>query len=169
MTLCIAAECEYEGQPAIAMCCDLRAQTGNIAQPELLVGTDDVYKMREFGRATLMLGGSFPRANELAIACKPVVNAFTSDSRPTSDFDLVVDDLLRSLRNAATKKKASSEESVGEGERQGWLSTRNLRSFLQVESARQNATFIFGRERRETGENVGHVKFCCNSARRSKT
>ena len=57
-------------------------------------------------------------------------------------------------------KKASSEESVGEGERQGWLSTRNLRSFLQVESARQNATFIFGRERRETGENVGHVKFC---------
>ena len=30
--------------------------------------------------------------------------------------------------------------------------------------ARQNATFIFGRERRETGENVGHVKFCCNSA-----
>ena len=64
---------------------------------------------------------------------------------------------------------ASSEESVGEGERQGWLSTRNLRSFLQVESARQNATFIFGRERRETGENVGHVKFCCNSARRSKT
>jgi hypothetical protein len=59
---------------------------------------------------------------------------------------------------------ASSEESVGEGERQGWLSTRNLRSFLQVESARQNATFIFGRERRETGENVGHVKFCCNSA-----
>ena len=59
---------------------------------------------------------------------------------------------------------ASSEESVGEGERQGWLSTRNLRSFLQVESARQNATFIFGRERRERGENVGHVKFCCNSA-----
>jgi len=59
---------------------------------------------------------------------------------------------------------ASSEESVGEGERQGWLSTRNLRSFLQVESARQNATFIFGRERRETGENVGQVKFCCNSA-----
>ena len=53
---------------------------------------------------------------------------------------------------------------MGEGERQGWLSTRNLRSFLQVESARQNATFIFGRERRETGENVGHVKFCCNSA-----
>jgi len=33
----------------------------------------------------------------------------------------------------------------GEGERQRWLSTRNLRSFLQVESARQNATFIFGR------------------------
>ena len=32
---------------------------------------------------------------------------------------------------------------MGEGERQGWLSTRNLRSFLQVESARQNATFIF--------------------------
>lgn len=52
---------------------------------------------------------------------------------------------------------------MGEGERQGWLSTRNLRSFLQVESARQNATFIFGRERRETGENVGHVKLCCNS------
>ena len=53
---------------------------------------------------------------------------------------------------------------MGEGECQGWLSTRNLRSFLQVESARQNATFIFGRERRETGENVGHVKLCCNSA-----
>lgn len=47
---------------------------------------------------------------------------------------------------------------MGEGERQGWLSPRNLRSFLQVDSARQNATFIFGRERRETGENVGHVK-----------
>jgi hypothetical protein len=31
-------------------------------------------------------------------------------------------------------------------------------------NGRLNATFIFGRERRETGENVGHVKFCCNSA-----
>jgi hypothetical protein len=68
-----------------------------------------------------------------------------------------------------TEKFASSEESVGEGERQGWLSTRNLRSFLQVESARQNATFIFGRERRETGDNVGHVKFCCNSASEVET
>jgi len=61
------------------------------------------------------------------------------------------------VQGSATLFFASSEESVGEGERQGWLSTRNLRSFLRVESARQNATFIFGRERRETGENVGHV------------
>jgi len=86
---------------------------------------------------------------------------------PTQDDRLPVRECLQvgpTVQMQGRINVASSEESVGEGERQGWLSTRNLRSFLQVESARQNATFIFGRERRETGENVGHVKFCCNSA-----
>jgi hypothetical protein len=45
-----------------------------------------------------------------------------------------------------------------------WHNPTFLPLLLAQSYLRQNATFIFGRERRETGENVGHVKFCCNSA-----
>ena len=40
----------------------------------------------------------------------------------------------RLVRPLVIVKVASSEESVGEGERQRCLSLRNLRNFLQVES-----------------------------------
>jgi hypothetical protein len=28
VTLCVAAECDYEGAPCVVLCCDWRAQTG---------------------------------------------------------------------------------------------------------------------------------------------
>jgi hypothetical protein len=88
--------------------------------------------------------------DKLAVALR-VLNALTRQRPPAPDDiaalktfvapagkSLAPDDLARLVMNnelgARLKKFASSEESVGEGERQRCLSMRNLRNFLQVES-----------------------------------
>jgi hypothetical protein len=106
VTLCIAAECVYEEEPAIAMCCDWRAQTGDIAQPGELIGAEDVYKMAPVGKATAMLAGVHPKAVELVMACKRAIQKFTSYRGERVDFDLAIDDFMKELRGCAGGKKA---------------------------------------------------------------
>jgi hypothetical protein len=106
VTLCIAAECVYEEEPAIAMCCDWRAQTGDIAQAGELIGAEDVYKMAPVGKATAMLAGVHPRAMELVMACKRAIQKFTNYRGERIDFDLAIDDFMKELRGCAGGKKA---------------------------------------------------------------
>jgi hypothetical protein len=54
VTLCIAAECEHKGAPAIVMCCDWQSRTGNEVQG--FVNADDAYKLREVKSASALLG-----------------------------------------------------------------------------------------------------------------
>jgi hypothetical protein len=95
-------------KPAIAMCCDMRGQTGDIGHPDRLIGSDDLFKIKQMGKANVLLAGSFPKASELAIACRGVIRYFTNDPRTEDemDFDLSVTDLITDLRAVATKKKA---------------------------------------------------------------
>ncbi len=106
MTLCIAAECDYEGKPAVAMCCDWRGQTGNPNEPNLMVGTEDIYKMFHYPGASVMLAGSHPKAIELLHACRPAVLTFVGGlGGSTDDFDLHVTSLLQDLRKCSAKRK----------------------------------------------------------------
>lgn len=106
MTLCIAAECEWEAKPAIAMVCDWRAQTGDISQPHGLIGSEDVYKLREFGPVTVMLAGNHSLANELYLACRPVIREFIDIApKDPNSFDLVINSLQHKLRVVAAEKK----------------------------------------------------------------
>lgn len=112
MTLCIAAECDYEGRPAIVLCCDWRAQTGAEGAP--LIGTDDAYKLRQRGAATILIAGHPTSADELLTACRPAIDEFTK-APITRDFDLVIDKFLTSLRkSAASKKRDIAHHFIGE-------------------------------------------------------
>lgn len=104
MTLCIAAECEHEGYPAIAMCCDWRAQTG-ASGDAALVGTEDVYKLREWKCATAMLAGIPTKAKELAAACRIATEQFAEKAANPNDFDLQINGFLEGLRQAVRKRK----------------------------------------------------------------
>jgi len=111
VTLCIAAECEYAGRPAIAMCADWRAQTGNIAEPETMIGTEGAYKLREFRRATVMLAGDH-RAAELAIACKTAIRDFTENAYEPNDVDIHINEFMSKIRLITDKRKMEMKQRV---------------------------------------------------------
>ena len=106
MTLCIAAECEYRGNPTIALCSDWRAQTGAVDHPGLMTGSDDAFKTMQFRGATVMLSGSNTRAKELAAVCYPSIRAFVESQVTHYDLDLAIDELLQNLRRATTQRIA---------------------------------------------------------------
>jgi hypothetical protein len=105
VTLCIAAECEYLGKPAIAMCSDWRSQTGNPNTPELMTGVDDLSKTREYGRATVMLAGPYSMAFQLATVCKTAIRDFATTEVARADIDLAVDAFMRQLEQVAASRK----------------------------------------------------------------
>jgi hypothetical protein len=98
MTLCIAAECNEKGNPAIALCRDWQAQKGAIT-------SDDAYKQRDVDEGEhacrVLIAGVPTRADHLLLACEPAIREFfKKDSRKDTDID--GDKLLQDLR-AATK------------------------------------------------------------------
>jgi len=108
VTLCIAAECEIGdasgNTPAIAMCCDWRAQTGAAESPTL-IGSEDVYKMLNWKGATAMLAGVPTKARELAAECRVPTEQFFQKAVDPMNFDLIVNELLEDLRTAVRKRK----------------------------------------------------------------
>ena len=102
MTLCIAADCDFEGQPAVVLCCDWRAQTGSVNSA--LIGADDVYKIRQRGAATVLLAGNPTSADELLTGCKGAIEEFTRKGTGV-DSDLAMNEFLEGLRKAAALKK----------------------------------------------------------------
>jgi hypothetical protein len=109
MTLCIAAECDHEDKPAIVCCWDWRAQHGS--EGELVIGTDDLDKMRDIGSTTVLLAGSRSKADELIMAAKPAIQR-ANEIKPGEDYDtdIRVDALLKGLREAARKLKTEAVE-----------------------------------------------------------
>jgi hypothetical protein len=105
VTLCIAAECEYEGKPAVALLADWRAQTGNLNNPELMTGSDDRYKLRELRKATVMLAGSHSKATELVALCKQAIRDFSESAIDHMDVDVAVTEFMGKLRQLAAKRK----------------------------------------------------------------
>jgi hypothetical protein len=102
VTLCIAAECDCAGSPAIGMCADWRAQTGSTGGP--LIGTEDAYKIRDLGCMSVMISGRPSDAQQLIAACKDAVNRF-GENASNADSDLVIARLQKDLRHAAGKRK----------------------------------------------------------------
>jgi hypothetical protein len=103
VTLCIAADCDFEGAPAIVLCCDWRAQTG--AEGGVLIGTDDVYKIRQRGPATILIAGHPTQGDELVNACKQAIDDF-SRAPIDLDHDLATNRFFEALRSSAEKRKS---------------------------------------------------------------
>jgi len=106
VTLCIAAECEYKGTPALALLADLRSQTWDSSNPGSMVGSEDVYKMQEVGGATMLLAGNRPLARALASVCKPSVLEFVQSSPEHENLDLAIDELRLKIEKATAERKA---------------------------------------------------------------
>jgi hypothetical protein len=102
MTLCIAAESELDGDAAIVLCADWRAQTG--AEAGLLVGTENSYKIKDAGSLSVLIAGRPSDAHELLTLCRGAVNNFCA-STSESDSDLAISAFQRGLRDAAGKRK----------------------------------------------------------------
>ena len=94
MTVCIAAECVYEGHRGIVMCCDWQGTKGGY------IKSDDMDKMRWVDKATVMMAGTPTSADELVFACKPTIREFTSKT-DSSRSDLDVDEYIQRLRTSA--------------------------------------------------------------------
>ena len=104
VTLCIAAECEHEGAPAIVMCCDWQSQTGNAVQG--FVNADDAYKLREVKSASALLDGSPTMADALLASCRGAISEFIG-SASGPDSDLATDRFLRNLEAGASSRKTA--------------------------------------------------------------
>lgn len=106
MTLCISAECVHEYEPAAVLCFDWRAQTGD-PTTGMLVGTDDAYKLREVGSASVLLAGGRTMADELLMSCREAITDVieSAGGSPAPEDDLLVNQLLQKLRGAAAARK----------------------------------------------------------------
>ncbi len=99
VTVCIAAECRHKDEVAIVMCCDWQGTTGSMLK------SDDMYKIREKGKVSILLADSPAYADELIAQCTPAFQAFTLDSTQ-QDWDLHLDAFLTGLRAGVTRQKA---------------------------------------------------------------
>jgi hypothetical protein len=89
MTLCIAAECEHEGAPAVVLCCDWRGETE--------VVTIEIDKIRWIGDWSVLLAGDVTRADEL-------VGEYEREFA-TSPFVGPVYDLIERFKKPAQRQK----------------------------------------------------------------
>ena len=98
MTLCIAAECNDNAEPASVLCRDWQAQKGSIT-------SDDADKQRDIDEqeaaCRVLIAGSPTRADHLLNVCEPAIREFMRKKDPT-DTDIDTDKLLQDLR-VATK------------------------------------------------------------------
>jgi hypothetical protein len=104
MTLCIAAECDYEGTPAIVLCCDWRAQTTESASG-FEVGRDDALKLREIGPWSILVSGNPNDAKDLIAKCKKPIKDFSEKEINPDDSDIAISELQTQLRFAAQSRK----------------------------------------------------------------
>ena len=104
MTLCIAADCWIGENPAIAYCCDTRAERGGVFHE--LVGSEDAWKIREIGKNIALVAGGETSAERLLALCDKTIASF-GKLRGGDDSELLIDAFLRDLEgHAETRKKA---------------------------------------------------------------
>jgi hypothetical protein len=97
VTVCLAAECVHNDQPAIVLCCDWQGTTP-------YAKTDNVDKIRHEGKVSIMLADHPSYADELIDECTPAITAFAVDC-PAVNYDLHIDALLSGMRSAVTRQK----------------------------------------------------------------
>lgn len=91
MTLCIAAECNRLGTPAIVLCRDWQAQKGSLT-------SDDADKQRDVDEGCrVLIAGAPTRADHLLTQCEPAIRTFMQKCDPNTT-DLDTDQLLQDLR-----------------------------------------------------------------------
>ena len=104
MTLCIAAECEYKGTPAIVLCCDWRAQTTESGSG-FEVGRDDARKLREIGSWSILVSGNPDDAKDLIAKCKKSIKDFSEKEVDPDNSEVAISELQTELRLGAESRK----------------------------------------------------------------
>lgn len=104
MTLCIAAECDYKGTPAIVLCCDWRAQTTESASG-FEVGRDDARKLREIGSWSILISGNPDHAKDLIAKCKQPIKEFSEKEIDPDNPEVAISEFQTQLRLAAESRK----------------------------------------------------------------
>jgi len=98
MTLCIAAVCRHEGQPAIVTCADWQVTGPSIAW-------EDYYKLRHYPNATIMISGGLGEADDVCFDLYAVLKEFDEIRRSKADFEPRVGQYIAKVRETLTRRK----------------------------------------------------------------
>lgn len=104
MTLCIAAECNYKGTPAIVLCSDWRAQTTESVSG-FEVGRDDARKLREISSWSILISGNPDDAKDLIAIRKKPIKEFSEKEVDPDNSDVAISEFQTQLRLAAESRK----------------------------------------------------------------
>ena len=74
------------------------------------VKSDDCFKMREAGSATVLVSGSRSDAEEMVVLLRPVIDAYDAKPKLTDDFDLRIGPLKRDIEVVVRQRKKSMVE-----------------------------------------------------------
>jgi len=99
MTVCIAALCEHEDEPAIVLCSDWQGTYADF------VKSDSEFKIRPAGNATILIAGLSHDAEELVAHVRPILKAYDDVKKNEEDFDLRITKLLHDLRKSVRDRR----------------------------------------------------------------
>lgn len=106
MTVCIAAQCAFEGRPAIVVCADVQGTYAGMK-------SNDLQKVQIIARTpfTYMFADEPTKAKELAAALEPILREYKPDPDDDVDFDLRSDALLQQIKKVvAARKRANIDD-----------------------------------------------------------
>jgi hypothetical protein len=98
MTLCIAAHCTHNDEPALVLCSDMQGTD--------FVKSDDTQKVRviRHSASIALISGTISAALEMITRVSDPLRDFTADDKNPVDFDPRLSKLLASLRAVARKR-----------------------------------------------------------------
>jgi len=93
VSLCVAATCRYQDNPAIVICCDKAGTRGETK-------SEDIDKVKEVGRSVALLAGNMSLAKALCAECAPTIRQYVPGSN-----ELAATQLKIGLQAAVRRRK----------------------------------------------------------------
>ena len=111
LSVCIAATCEYEGQPCIVHCSDMAGTRAEIK-------SDDIHKIQSIGSSTVMFAGENSHARNLIDECFSAIEAYQSGSNEISitNLKLALNDAIKRRKRYVSDAFLSSRFGLSWGE-----------------------------------------------------
>jgi 20S proteasome alpha/beta subunit len=104
MTVGIACQCLHNDEFAIALCCDWQATYGH------MIKSEDLHKIREAGKASILFADDPAAADELVARITPMFKNYDALDKSEENFDLRISQLLADLREVVKEINAERRE-----------------------------------------------------------